>query len=118
MKLSKVMKNAILPSIILVMWSITVLVDGQPDLLFIPAIIGAGFELLIIGLAFKMVKAFKHVEMGWRKYILLVDTIVFFMFVLIPYVNSPVYNWLMSGMFVFILLDLITIPKTLKMIGK
>lgn len=115
MKLSKVMEKAIFPSTVLVLCAIGVLVSGQSDLLFIPTIVGAGFELLIIGLAFKL---FKPTEMGWRMFLLLVDTIVFTMFVLIPYINTAWYNWLMSGMFVFVLLDLITIPKTLKLIGK
>lgn len=115
MKLSKVMDDAIFPSTILVLCAIGLLVDGQPNLLFIPAIVGAFFELVIIGLAFKL---FKPTEMGWRMFLLLVDTVAFSMFVLIPYINSAWYNWLMCGMFVFILLDLITIPKTLKMIGK
>ena len=115
MKISKVIRNAQIPLSFLVLASIAVLVVGWADLLFIPAILGATLEIIVILITFKL---FIPQNTEKTMLLLLTYTIAFEMFAFIPYINAAWFNWLMSGVLILTMADMLVIPTTLEMKGR
>ena len=115
MKISKVIRNAQIPLSFLVLAAIAVLVIGWADLLFIPAILGATLEIIAILITFKL---FIPRNTEKTMFMLLTYTIAFEMFAFIPYINAAWFNWLMSGVLIIAMADIIVIPGTLEMKGR
>lgn len=115
MKISKVIRNARIPLSFLVLASIAVLVVGWVDLLFIPAILGATLEITAILITFKL---FIPQNTEKTMLLLLTYTIAFEMFAFIPYINAAWFNWLMSGVLILTMADMLVIPRTLEMKGR
>ena len=115
MKLSKVIRNAQIPLSFLVWVAISVLVVGWVDLLFIPAILGATLEITSILITFKL---FNLQNTEKTMLLLLTYTIAFEMFAFIPYINAAWFNWLMSGVLILTMADMLVIPRTLEMKGR
>ena len=115
MKISKVIRNAQTPLSFLVLVAIDVLVIGWADLLFIPAILGATLEIIAILITFKL---FTPRNTEKTMFMLLTYTIAFEMFAFIPYINAAWFNWLMSGVLMLAMADMIVIPGTLEMKGR
>ena len=115
MKLSKVIRNAQIPLSFLVLAAIDVLVIGWADLLFIPAILGATLEIIAILITFKL---FIPRNTEKTMLMLLTYTIAFEMFAFIPYINAAWFNWLMSGVLIIAMADIIVISGTLEMKGR
>ena len=115
MKISKVIRNAQIPLSFLVLAAIAVLVIGWADLLFIPAILGATLEIIAILITFKL-----FIPRNTEKTMLLLLTyiVAFEMFAFIPFINSVWFNWLMSGVLILAMADMIVIPRTLEMKGR
>ena len=115
MKISKVIRNAQIPLSFLVWVAISVLVVGWVDLLFIPAILGATLEITSILITFKL---FNLQNTEKTMLLLLTYTIAFEMFAFIPYINAAWFNWLMSGVLILTMADMLVIPRTLEMKGR
>lgn len=115
MKISKVIRNAQIPLSFLVLAAIDVLVIGWADLLFIPAILGATLEIIAILITFKL---FIPRNTEKTMFMLLTYTIAFEMFAFIPYINAAWFNWLMSGVLILTMADMLVIPRTLEMKGR
>ena len=115
MKISKVIQNAQIPLSFLVLVAIDVLVIGWADLLFIPAILGATLEIIAILITFKL---FTPRNTEKTMLMLLTYTIAFEMFAFIPYINAAWFNWLMSGVLIIAMADIIVITGTLEMKGR
>ena len=115
MKISKVIRNSQIPLSFLVWASIAVLVVGLDDLLFIPAILGATLEIIAILITFKL---FIPRNTEKTMLLLLTYTIAFEMFAFIPYINAAWFNWLMSGVLILTMADMLVIPSTLEMKGR
>ena len=115
MKISKVIRNAQIPLSFLVLAAIAVLVIGWADLLFIPAILGATLEIIAILITFKL---FIPRNTEKTMFMLLTYTIAFEMFAFIPYINAAWFNWLMSGVLIIAMADIIVITGTLEMKGR
>ena len=115
MKISKVIRNAQIPLSFLVWVAISVLVVGWVDLLFIPAILGATLEITSILITFKL---FNLQNTEKTMLLLLTYTIAFEMFAFIPYINAAWFNWLMSGVLILAMADMLVIPRTLEMKGR
>ena len=115
MKLSKVIRNAQIPLSFLVWAAIAVLVDDWAALLFIPAILGATLEIIAILITFKL---FIPRNTEKTMLLLLTYTIAFEMFAFIPYINAAWFNWLMSGVLILTMADMLVIPSTLEMKGR
>ena len=115
MKISKVIRNAQIPLSFLVLAAIAVLVIGWADLLFIPAILGATLEIIAILITFKL---FTPRNTEKTMLMLLTYTIAFEMFAFIPYINAAWFNWLMSGVLIIAMADIIVISGTLEMKGR
>ena len=115
MKISKVIRNVQIPLSFLVLAAIAVLVIGWADLLFIPAILGATLEIIAILITFKL-----FILRNTEKTMLLLLTyiVAFEMFAFIPYINAAWFNWLMSGVLILAMADMIGIPRTLEMKGR
>ena len=115
MKISKVIRNVQIPLSFLVLAAIAVLVIGWADLLFIPAILGATLEIIAILITFKL-----FIPRNTEKTMLLLLTyiVAFEMFAFIPYINAAWFNWLMSGVLILSMADMIGIPRTLEMKGR
>ena len=115
MKISKVIRNVQIPLSFLVLAAIAVLVIGWADLLFIPAILGATLEIIAILITFKL---FIPRNTEKTMFMLLTYTIAFEMFAFIPYINAAWFNWLMSGVLILTMADMLVIPRTLEMKGR
>ena len=115
MKISKVIRNSQIPLSFLVLAAIDVLVIGWADLLFIPAILGATLEIIAILITFKL---FIPRNTEKTMFMLLTYTIAFEMFAFIPYINAAWFNWLMSGVLILTMADMLVIPRTLEMKGR
>ena len=115
MKISNVIRNSQIPLSFLVWASIAVLVVGPADLLFIPAILGATLEIIAILITFKL---FIPRNTEKTMLMLLTYTIAFEMFAFIPYINAAWFNWLMSGVLIIAMADIIVISGTLEMKGR
>ena len=115
MKISKVIRNAQIPLSFLVWVAIAVLVVDWVDLLFIPAILGATLEITSILITFKL---FIPQNTEKTMLLLLTYTIAFEMFAFIPYINAAWFNWLMSGVLILTMADMLVIPTTLEMKGR
>lgn len=115
MKISKVIRNAQISLSFLVWVAIAVLVVGLDDLLFIPAILGATLEITAILITFKL---FNPQNTEKTMLLLLTYTIAFGMFAFIPYINAAWFNWLMSGVLILTMADMLVIPRTLEMKGR
>ena len=115
MKISKVIRNAQIPLSFLVLAAIAVLVIGWADLLFIPAILGATLEIIAILITFKL---FIPRNTEKTMFMLLTYTIAFEMFAFIPYINAAWFNWLMSGVLILTMADMLVIPRTLELKGR
>ena len=115
MKISKVIQNAQIPLSFFFFFSIDVLVIGWADLLFIPAILGATLEIIAILITFKL---FTPRNTEKTMLMLLTYTIAFEMFAFIPYINAAWFNWLMSGVLIIAMADIIVITGTLEMKGR
>ena len=115
MKISKVIRNAQIPLSFLVLAAIAVLVIGWADLLFIPAILGATLEIIAILITFKL-----FIPQNTEKTMLMLLTyiVAFEMFAFIPYINAAWFNWLMSGVLILTMADMLVIPRTLEMKGR
>ena len=115
MKISKVIRNVQIPLSFLVLAAIAVLVIGWADLLFIPAILGATLEIIAILITFKL-----FIPRNTEKTMLLLLTyiVAFEMFAFIPYINAAWFNWLMSGVLILTMADMLVIPRTLEMKGR
>ena len=115
MKISKVIRNAQIPLSFLVLAAIAVLVVGWADLLFIPAILGATLEIIAISITFKL---FNPRNTEKTMLMLLTYIVAFEMFAFIPYINAAWFNWLMSGVLILTMADMLVIPRTLEMKGR
>ena len=115
MKISKVIRNAQIPLSFLVLAAIAELVVGRADLLFIPAILGATLEIIAILITFKL---FIPRNTEKTMFMLLTYTIAFEMFAFIPYINAARFNWLLSGVVILAMADMLVIPRTLEMKGR
>lgn len=115
MKISNVIRNAQIPLSFLVWVAIAVLVVDWVDLLFIPAILGATLEITAILITFKL---FIPQNTEKTMLLLLTYTIAFEMFAFIPYINAAWFNWLMSGVLILTMADMLVIPRTLEMKGR
>ena len=115
MKISKVIRNVQIPLSFLVLAAIAVLVVGWADLLFIPAILGATLEIIAILITFKL-----FIPRNTEKTMLMLLTyiVAFEMFAFIPYINAAWFNWLMSGVLILTMADMLVIPRTLEMKGR
>ena len=115
MKISKVIRNVQIPLSFLVLAAIAVLVVGRADLLFIPAILGATLEIIAILITFKL-----FIPRNTEKTMLMLLTyiVAFEMFAFIPYINAAWFNWLMSGVLILAMADMLVIPRTLEMKGR
>ena len=115
MKISKVIRNVQIPLSFFFFFSIAVLVVGRADLLFIPAILGATLEIIAILITFKL-----FIPRNTEKTMLMLLTyiVAFEMFAFIPYINAAWFNWLMSGVLILAMADMLVIPRTLEMKGR
>ena len=113
MKISKVIRNSQIPLSFLVWASIAVLVVGPADLLFIPAILGATLEIIAILITFKL-----FIPRNTEKTMLMLLTyiVAFEMFAFIPYINAAWFNWLMSGVLILTMADMLVIPMKTKIL--
>ena len=115
MKISKVIRNVQIPLSFFFFFAISVLVVGWVDLLFIPAILGATLEIIAILITFKL-----FIPRNTEKTMLMLLTyiVAFEMFAFIPYINAAWFNWLMSGVLILAMADMLVIPRTLEMKGR